>query len=181
MDSQSAERKWHRTHISCSERSGNSVTERFTAAADQYMSRRMTIPTKWHLHPAKTQISLGICPVWSESSLSAWRKLGPLSYSLSAQQRLWSDWADLSLCWTCMPFCWYCHEAAHMCNCGVRFWEQGIPLKDSFQETKRTTPLHTHIHIHIHTYTHTYLCHPALFLSCQSDTGMSIFLNSIIF
>ena len=34
--------------------------------------------TKWHVRPAKTQISLGICPVWSESSLSAWRKLGSL-------------------------------------------------------------------------------------------------------
>ena len=28
--------------------------------------------------PAKTRISLGIRPVWSESSLSAWRKLGSL-------------------------------------------------------------------------------------------------------
>ena len=28
--------------------------------------------------PAKTQVSLGIRPVWSESSLSAWRKLGSL-------------------------------------------------------------------------------------------------------
>ena len=28
------------------------------------MSRDMTKPTKW-LHPAKTQISLGIRPVWS--------------------------------------------------------------------------------------------------------------------
>ena len=47
---------------------------------------------------AKTQISLGILPVWSESSLSAWRKRGSL-----AQGRLWSDWADaqadLSLRW----------------------------------------------------------------------------------
>ena len=29
--------------------------------------------------PAETQISLGICPVWSESFLSAWRKLGSLA------------------------------------------------------------------------------------------------------
>ena len=29
--------------------------------------------------PAKTQISLGICPVWSESLLSTWRKLGSLA------------------------------------------------------------------------------------------------------
>ena len=31
------------------------------------------------VRPAKTQISLGICPVWSESSLSTWRKLGSLA------------------------------------------------------------------------------------------------------
>ena len=39
----------------------------------------MTKPTKWHVRPAKIQISLGIRPVWSESSLSAWRKLGSLA------------------------------------------------------------------------------------------------------
>ena len=42
----------------------------------QYLSRLMTKPTKWHVCPTKTQVSLGVCPVWSESSLSAWRKLG---------------------------------------------------------------------------------------------------------
>ena len=31
---------------------------------------------KMAVHPAKTQISLGICPVWSESLLPAWRNLG---------------------------------------------------------------------------------------------------------
>ena len=40
------------------------------------MSRLMTKPTKWSLHPAKTQISLAIRPGWSESSLSAWRNIG---------------------------------------------------------------------------------------------------------
>ena len=34
-------------------------------------SRIVTKPTKWHVLPAKTQISLGIRPVWSESSLCA--------------------------------------------------------------------------------------------------------------
>ena len=43
------------------------------------MSRLVTKPTKWHVRPVKTQISLGIRPVWSESSLSAWRKLGSLA------------------------------------------------------------------------------------------------------
>ena len=40
------------------------------------MGRSMTKSTKWYVRPAKTQISLGIRPVGSESSLSAWRKLG---------------------------------------------------------------------------------------------------------
>ena len=34
---------------------------------------------KFSVCPAKTQISLGIRPVWSESSLSAWRKLRSLT------------------------------------------------------------------------------------------------------
>ena len=33
------------------------------------MSRILTKPTKWHVHPATTQISLGICPVWSVFAL----------------------------------------------------------------------------------------------------------------
>ena len=36
-----------------------------------YLSHRVTKPTKWHVPSVKTQISLGIRPVWSESSLSA--------------------------------------------------------------------------------------------------------------
>ena len=39
----------------------------------------MTKPTNWHVRAAKTQVSLGIRPVWSEFSLSAWRKLWPLA------------------------------------------------------------------------------------------------------
>ena len=48
------------------------------------MSHLVTKPTKWHVHPAKTQISLGIRPGWSESSLGA------------------------------QSLCWFCHEAAHI-------------------------------------------------------------------
>ena len=34
---------------------------------------------KWHMRRAKTQISLGIRPIWSESWLSSWRNLGSLA------------------------------------------------------------------------------------------------------
>ena len=44
---------------------------RFTALLRFYMSHSITKPTKWHVCPAKTRISLGIRPVWSESSLCA--------------------------------------------------------------------------------------------------------------
>ena len=57
------------------------------------MSRRMTKPTKWPVRPAMTRISLGICPVWSESSLSAWRNIGPLATHW-AHSKDWSDWVD---------------------------------------------------------------------------------------
>ena len=55
---------------------------------------------KMSVRPAKTQISLGIRPVWSEFSLCAqW----VAKVSSCGQRRLWSDWADaqadLSLRW----------------------------------------------------------------------------------
>ena len=43
-----------------------------------------------------------------------------LNYPLSAQWRLWSDWADaqpdLRLRWAHMPFSCFCHEEAQMSN-----------------------------------------------------------------
>ena len=57
---------------------------------------------KMTLSPVKTQISLGICPVWSESSLCAQWVAKDQAF-FSGQLRLWSDWADaqadLSLHW----------------------------------------------------------------------------------
>ena len=53
----------------------------------------MTKPTKLHVRPAKTQISLGIRPVCSESLLCAqWVAKDP-SF-LHADSEDWSDWAD---------------------------------------------------------------------------------------
>ena len=57
--------------------------QNFEKKQEWKMSRRNEPPrdktNKVSVHPAKTQISLGISPVWSESSLSAWRKLGLLA------------------------------------------------------------------------------------------------------
>ena len=45
------------------------------------------------------------------------RKAWTLSYPLSAQRRLWSDWADVQAELSSLgaqSFYWFCHEAAHM-------------------------------------------------------------------
>ena len=66
--------------------------------------------TKWHMPPAKTQISLGIRPVWSESSLSTWRNVGSLA-THGAHSEDCPGWSESLL--GAQSFCWFCHEAAH--------------------------------------------------------------------
>ena len=64
------------------------------AVAHKHLSHDMTKPTMWLC----TQRS--IHPVWSESSLSAWRNLGGCP-----------GWSESSL--GAHSFCWFCHVAAH--------------------------------------------------------------------
>ena len=79
------------------------------------LTHGMTKPTKWAVRPAKTQINLGIRPVWSVSAVRL-KQNWVLNYPLSAQRWLWSDWADaqadLSFRWAQKSFCWFCHEVA---------------------------------------------------------------------
>ena len=71
------------------------------------ISHLMTKPTKWHVHPAKTQFSLGICR----------RSIGSLG-TKKAHSEDWSDWADaqadLSLRWAHRSFFRFCREAAQI-------------------------------------------------------------------
>ena len=84
----------------------------------KHMSHSRTKPTKWPVRPAKTQISQGIHPVWSESSMSVLRIAKDLwllhaDSEDSDQTGRIDAQADLSLCWAHRSFCWFCHEAAH--------------------------------------------------------------------
>ena len=69
-----------------------------------YISRRMTKPTKWPVRLAKTLISLGIRPVWSQSFRCPHEEtLGPylpIERTLKTLIRLdgCPDWSDSSLC-----------------------------------------------------------------------------------
>ena len=73
-----------------------------------HLSHIMTKPTKWRCAQrrlrsawanAKTQISLGIRPVWSESSPTAWRKLGSSATHWVHSEDSADAQADLSLRW----------------------------------------------------------------------------------
>ena len=69
------------------------------------------------VRPAKTQISLGIRPVWSESSLSTWRKLWSLATHWAQAKTLirpggCPGWSESSL--GAQLLCCFFHVAAHM-------------------------------------------------------------------
>ena len=72
------------------------------------------VPSKDSDHPGHPPSLIRVCAVCIQIS---W----VLSYPLSTQRGLWSEWmnaqADLSLCWAYLSFCWFCHAVAHfICN-----------------------------------------------------------------
>ena len=75
---------------------------------------------KWPVRTAKTQISLGITPVWSEPSLSAWRSLGSLATHREHVPRLFSVLAE------CTSFCWICHAVAHLSRLVTKTKKNGM-------------------------------------------------------
>ena len=83
------------------------------------LSRCMTKPANWPVRLVKTKTSLGIHPVWSESSLSALRKVGSLATHIAHSRDL-SDrtnaQADLSLRWEHRSFCQFCCALAYLKN-----------------------------------------------------------------
>ena len=60
------------------------------------MSRKLTL---WHVRPMKSQISLRVCAVWSESPLSAWSNVASLAIEIALRD---DSLADLNLRWACM-------------------------------------------------------------------------------
>ena len=115
------------------------------------LSCDMTKPTKWHVRPAKTQISLGIRPVWSDVFTVHMKKALVLSYPLSTQRRLWSDWADaqvdLSLRWAHSHFVGFVMSRLICCDYPkswtVWFYESAMCPKDADGMANSVTPYQT--------------------------------------
>ena len=76
---------------------------------------------KMTVRPAKTQISLGIRPVWSETSLSAWRNIGPLATHWAHSQDSDQTGRMLRLIWVFAGRTLtlsVCHAVTHIhCKC----------------------------------------------------------------
>ena len=74
--------------------------------------------------PSEDSDQPGICPVWSESSLSAWRKLGTLATHRahsedSDQTGRIPGWSESSL--GAQPHCWFFHVAAQI---KIQHWDE---------------------------------------------------------
>ena len=81
----------------------------------------LTVKTMWNeprhdktnkmiLRPAKTQISLDICPVWSESSLAFFMQTAKTLFRLGGCP----GWSESSL--GAHSLCWFCHVVAQISN-----------------------------------------------------------------
>ena len=99
------------------------------------------------MSPAKTQISLGIRPVWSESSLCTfWVAKDPSFLHVDSED--WSDWVDaqanLSLRWMHWSFCWFCHAVPQIIK---RFVQVFLTTMSQINMSQRTTiPTKWHVY-----------------------------------
>ena len=80
---------------------------------------RLDKTNKVSVCPAMTQISLGIRPVWSESSLSAWRKLGSLATHWAHSED--SDQTGRILRVKGTSRVWCLEDGSKMQDCGLPF------------------------------------------------------------
>ena len=78
---------------------------------------------KMRVRPAKTQISLGVRPVWSESSLCAQSVAKDPRFLHADSEDSGCGWPGWCGCpgWSesslgAQPFCWFCHVAAHIAS-----------------------------------------------------------------
>ena len=83
-----------------------------------YLSRDMTKPTKWVCAKRRLRSAWASAKSDQESSLSAWRRLGPklpIKRTATTLIRLGGcpGWSESVL--GAQPLCWFCHVAAQFC------------------------------------------------------------------
>ena len=128
-----------------------------------YMSRVMIRPLQWHVFQVKTQISLGIRPVWSESSLCAqWVAKDPIFLHADSEdsdqtgripRRIWvfagrtRHFVGIVMRWLTWDFAnhtgFFCKPLVHcvcllelFCYCKINDIHNTLTLFDSLQTNK---------------------------------------------
>ena len=105
---------------------------------------------KMSVRPAKTQISLGIRPVWSESSLSAWRNLESLAthWAHTLFVGFVMSWRIYfsCICLFCMQYVSFCllffsHELAAAYDCDTP-WTFHLPFCRKFTKKSLISTKH---------------------------------------
>ena len=80
------------------------------------MNLHMTKPKKCHVRPVKTQISLGIRPVYQSLRCPHEESLGPYLPTECTAKTDQTGLMHRLIClrWAHMPVCWFCHVLAHI-------------------------------------------------------------------
>ena len=101
---------WSTIWMTLKQLKGNSLDYILLIMSDHFdncCSSGLQLRKVWKFWKTKTSLVIRLCP--HEETF------GP--YTLSAQRRLWSDWADAqadpSLHWVHIRFCWFCCAVAH--------------------------------------------------------------------
>ena len=107
----------------------NAIRNGFWSGFNMKIEPRHDKPNKMICAPSEDSDQPGHLPSLIRVSIVRLKQTWALSYPVSAQRRLWSDWmdaqadlrlwsdwadaqADLSLRWAQKSFCWFCHEVA---------------------------------------------------------------------
>ena len=94
---------------------------KFTGVCKDYINQYEPLPDKTNkmvCAPSEDSDQPGHPPSLIRVFTVRMKKASLLKYLMSAQRRLWSDWADaqadLSLRWAYRSFCWFCLAADHI-------------------------------------------------------------------
>ena len=96
-----------------------------------YRSQHMTKPTKWPVHTTKTQISPGMCPVWSDSLLCAFWQMPRLIWVFAGRTvHLWFCRAAAHLVWLELRFWCHQHYLGHFEHCQLTYYRNVPKFSD---------------------------------------------------
>ena len=145
------------------------------------MSRLMTKPTKWHVRPTKAQISLGIRPVWWESSLCAlWIAKDPRLLHADSKDSDQTGWKPRLIWVFAGPTCHFVGFIMRRLRYAHKPWK--FDLLEHMKQVKSIYHCLTHISLVSHFWDIGKQCRPRSDAAeCGVWSGSSLFANRNIY